>query len=412
MRQLKLQSFSLPDTFIKDNLSVSEFERLKAKFKSPFLKAWVAIQEGISNPFSITEGRSIDIHWNKDVVQKAPLKTGIKFFEGHAKDNSTKNRIEQGEIAKIIDLEIDGKATKAIIGAFPESKKSLVQAKDIISMEFDADLDEDDSPAPVAEFIGRAIESISAIALGESKTDTPGFPGVRALSELQAFNQNISEEKPKGKTQMPTIEEIMAGLNTDIVRSWITKNKDVYVGMVFPEDRYMPDFIEDENAKGTGRGHYKNGEKSIRKLLNDHQERVNKTLSEIDTERKENALKLERTTAAASVLESIKGKKIPEGVRKEIESRIQELDIEAYKKDKAKAISQFVDLVLDSELKVIARHQGDDQAKKLREEWLKEGAPTKAKPTTDKLPEPERPYIEEPTDEDDPDALSLPGDDD
>ncbi|WP_246057392.1 hypothetical protein [Leptospira gomenensis] len=344
-------------------------------------------------------------------MQSAPLKPGIPFFEGHGKDNSKDGRIEHGEIVKIIDLEMDGKMTKAIIGAFPESKKALVQKKDIVSMEFDADVDEDESASPVAEFIGKTIEAISAIALGESSKDSPGFPGVRALSELQAFTPNTTTENPKGKSNMPTIEEILAALNTDIVRSWITKNKDVHVGMVFPEDRYMPDFIEDENAKGTGKGHYKNGEKSIRKLLNDHQEKVNKAMTDIEAERKEITLRTERANATSSVLESVKGKKLPEAVRKELESRIQELDMETYKTDKTKAISTFVDKVVESELKVIARHQGEAQAKKLREDWFKD---SKGKETPQKESTETKDYLEE-EDEDEEESensLSLPKDED
>ncbi|TGM17236.1 hypothetical protein EHQ90_07580 [Leptospira stimsonii] len=299
--------------------------------------------------------------------------------------------------------------------SFPESKKSLVQKKDIISIEFDADLEEDKSSSRISEFIGRAIDSISAIALGESKSDTPGFPGVRALSELQAFNQNQTEEKPKGTTQMPTKEEIMAGLNTDIVREWVTANERIMVGMIFPDNRYMPDFIEDETAKGTGRGHYKNGEKSIRKLLNDHQDRVNNSLVEIEKERKEYATRAERSGTISSVLDSIKGKKMPEAVKKELESRIQELDLEVYKSDKNKAISQYVDKIVESELKVIARYQGDDQANKMREDWFKDSS-GKGKEATKETTE-EKSYLEEEEEEQEEEGsrkgtLTLPKDED
>ncbi|UML78411.1 hypothetical protein FH583_21560 (plasmid) [Leptospira interrogans] len=312
---------------------------------------------------------------------------------------------------KIVDLEIDGKTTKAVIGAFPESKKALVQKKDIISMEFDASVDEDKSESAVAQFIGKAIDVISAIALGESSTDTPGFAGARALSELQAFTQTTITETPKGKSNMPTIEEVMAALNTDIVRSWVDKNKNVLVGMIFSEDRYLPDFIEDENAKGTGKGHFKNGEKSIRKILNENQDKLNKAMTDIEAERKEITLRTERANATSSVLETVKGKKLPEAVRKELESRIQELDMEAYKTDKSKAISTFVEKVVDSELKVIARHQGEAQAKKLREDWFKD---SKGKETPPKESTETKDYLEE-EDEDEEESensLSLPKDED
>ncbi|TGM21997.1 hypothetical protein [Leptospira meyeri] len=368
MKTYRLQSFSgsqLPDSFIKDHLTISELDRIKSKITKPFLKAWTVLHEGVAKAFDIETGKDIEIEYSREVVKSAPAITGLEFYDGHNKDNSKKNRPVVGYVVKEIQIEHEGKLQKVAIGAFDEEKKSVAENSDIVSPEFGASFLDQLSSA--GRFIAEKIGDISAIALGDSSKDTPGFPGSTQIAALQAFKQQIKEEN-----QMPTRDEIMSGMTTDIVRDWMNKNPSVLIGMIAPEDRFMPDWHEDTQTK---RGYFKNGEKSIRKALNEiverHYNAEDKVLV-LEKEKGEFEKSKSRIEAIPSVIAFIESKNFPESAKAILTEQIQKLDLEKYTKDKASSIKEFVESIMDKELDGIARYQGKEVAEKKKAEWFSE----------------------------------------
>lgn len=379
MKTYRLQSFSgsqLPDSFIKDHLTISELDRIKSKITKPFLKAWTVLHEGVAKAFDIETGKDIEIEYSREVVKSAPAITGLEFYDGHNKDNSKKNRPVVGYVVKEIQIEHEGKLQKVAIGAFDEEKKSVAENSDIVSPEFGASFLDQLSSA--GRFIAEKIGDISAIALGDSSKDTPGFPGSTQIAALQAFKQQIKEEN-----KMPaTREEIIASLNTDIVRAWVNNNSSILVGMIFPEDRYMPDWIEDPTTK---RGHFKNGEKSIRKALNDtldERYKAEDKIQVLEDERTEFQKEKSRVEAIPSVISFIETKNLPESAKSILTEQIQKLDLEKYAKDKTSAIKDFVESIMDKELESISRWQGKEVAEKKKSEWFSDKSTDPKKDTT------------------------------
>ncbi|GBF44490.1 hypothetical protein LPTSP2_37930 [Leptospira ellinghausenii] len=380
MKTYRLQSFSgssLPDSFIKDHLTLAELDKIKSKITKPFLKAWTVLHEGVAKAFDIETGSDIEIEYSKDVVKSAPAIAGLEFFEGHNKDNSKDNRPVIGYVVKEIQIEQDGKLQKVAIGAFEEDKKSIAERSDIVSPEFGASFMDHLSNA--GRFIAKQIGDISAIALGDSSKDTPGFPGATQIAALQAFkNQNLEEKK------MPTREEILTVLNTDIVREWMNKNPSVHIGMIAPEDRFMPDWHEDPTTK---RGHFKNGEKTIRKALNDildQRYKAEEKIQVLESEKTEFQKEKTRIEAIPSVISFIESKNFPDTAKAILTEQIQKLDLEKYTKDRSSAIKEYIESVMDKELESISRWQGKEVAEKKKAEWFadKQNDPSKQQTTT------------------------------
>ncbi|TGM35657.1 hypothetical protein EHQ75_15830 [Leptospira levettii] len=367
MKTYRLQSFSgsqLPDSFIKDHLTIAELERIKSKITKPFLKAWTVLHEGIAKAFDLETGKDIEIEYSRDVVKSSPSIAGLEFYEGHNKDNSKgSHRPPAGFVVKEIQIEHDGKLQKVAIGAFEEGNKSIAERSDIVSPEFGASFM--DHLSNSGRFIAKQIGEITAIALGDSSKDTPGFPGATQIAALQAFkNQNAEENK------MPTREEVLTAMNTDIVREWMNKNPSVHIGMIAPEDRFMPDWIEDPTTK---RGHFKNGEKTIRKALNDILEqryKAEEKIQVLETEKTEFQKEKTRIEAIPSVISFIETKNFPDTAKSILTEQIQKLDLEKYSKDKNSAIKEFIESVMEKELESISRWQGKEVADKKKAEWF------------------------------------------
>lgn len=380
----RLQSFSsskLPNSFIKDHLTIGELDRIKSKIAKPFLKAWTVIHEGVAKAFDIETGQDIEIEYSRDVVKKSPSVNGLEFYDGHNKDNSKgKDRLPAGFVVKEVEYEHEGKLHRVAIGAFDESKKSIAEKSDIVSPEFGASFLDHLSSA--GRFIAESISDVTAIALGKSSKDTPGFPGALEIAALQAFKNNNKEN------QMATREEIMSGMNTDIVREWMNKNPNVLIGMIVSEDRYMPDWHEDTATK---RGYFKNGEKNIRKALNEIVERHYKAEDKVEVLEKEKGefeKSKTRIEAIPSVISFIESKNFPDSAKAVLTEQIQKLDLEKYGKDKTSAIKDFVESVMDKELEGISRWQGKEEADKKKAEWFSDKKTEQKKETLSKEKKP------------------------
>lgn len=387
----------LPSDIIEQNLTKAEIEAIKKDIKNPFLKAWIAIHEGETSIRSV-DGEVLNIDWTKEAVQNAPLYKNIKFYEAHNADNSTSNRIGWGQLVKSFLTKIGGKLARVVIGAFPEDKKEEVKKKDVISMEFQAD-PERMLRVPDLEkgmkFIGEKIEQITAIALGNSETDQPGFPLAHQLAELQAFtgteseNKNSHQNQDKGKNKMPenaqeikitegwiysNMEAILAALPETVVRKWVEQNKNIGPSNLFVEDRIIPKWVEADEKAGK-RGHYKDGDRIIRKALNESLEKSEKledALKAKESELQVQTKLIAQHKAIPQVEEFVNKFSFPDSFKTHLKSNINLLDMEKLSRNPSDAISEFVRVNFDNEAKVLTRYKSPEEIEKMKTDWFSE----------------------------------------
>jgi regulator of replication initiation timing len=144
----------------------------------------------------------------RDLANK--IKTGIKFFVGHGRDNSNDNRESVGEILSSFVKEINGRLSNIIIGHFPSNEK--VRDMDTCSMEADVHTDED-------HIVGE-INEVTGIALGSSDRDNPAFPGALRLNMIQCFGDETDDDEGDDIMARLTFEQLKQGIRELNVHPW------------------------------------------------------------------------------------------------------------------------------------------------------------------------------------------------
>jgi hypothetical protein len=184
--------------------SIPENKRQSIIARKPLLKAYLISQEGLSEPMVlnntnqvVSKQKSI-MKWTRDSINKFfdKLKPGLKFFDGHNKDNSTKDRKYLGEIVGKTQKLINNKLSNIIVGMFDKNYNL-----DTVSFE------------GVLEYINNGIEKvvndvidISGIALASSNEVKPGFDSAMELASVQFNETIIKEETNKEETKIKMSE--------------------------------------------------------------------------------------------------------------------------------------------------------------------------------------------------------------
>lgn len=193
--KIKAKLLHMAESEIKAMITPYYFDDIKRRDSKPLFKAFVVGQEGQAEANWVGVGKVVKT-WFKDAIGKLSRRIwpGLKLFHNHAETNNPdEGRPEIGEVAGSRTKMIDGKFS-AVIAAYiyPEYAKMPL---DIASIEADVHVDNIGGNDDVHAV---DVEEVSAIVLGSSKVDKPGFPGAELLGQLQAF-----AEKPQ-TTGKPT----------------------------------------------------------------------------------------------------------------------------------------------------------------------------------------------------------------
>lgn len=159
------------------NSSYSVPNRVKNSLnKNGVYTPYVVAQEGESNPRSLAQGKNVVLNWSRDLIKRIASKfNGIRFFKGHGKEtNSHNGRSSVGRAEKVYIDEIDGKLSVVALvpGSFDE---------DICSMEASVYAGDNGEVTDV--------QNISAVAIADSREETPAFSGAVALQQIQCFKE-------------------------------------------------------------------------------------------------------------------------------------------------------------------------------------------------------------------------------
>lgn len=185
-------------------ISPEKYREIKNKDPRPMFKAFVIGHEGESRGNIVGIGNIIKT-WFKSAIAKMHdrITAGIQLFHGHGATNETAGRVPIGEVVgkKLIEIK-DRLSSVVACYIYPEFRNLPL---DVASIEADLNLrPNEDDKSYVAE-----IENITAIALGNSLIDKPGFPGATLLGQLQAFAE---KNRPSGGGENMTLEEIRSSI--------------------------------------------------------------------------------------------------------------------------------------------------------------------------------------------------------
>jgi hypothetical protein len=171
---------------------------IRASDPHPIIKAFVIGHEGESD--IILGGTPTPVSWVKQAVgwihDKIALYTPL--FDGHGApgDNSQIGRVPIGYIVGKRLTDVGQKvATVAAMYIFPPFKNLSF---DVASIEADIGYEQNDGAVRPS-----FVEKITAVALGNSATSKPGFPGATLVGALQAFADGARKDNT-----MPTPSEI------------------------------------------------------------------------------------------------------------------------------------------------------------------------------------------------------------
>lgn len=222
----------VPSRIIKD---------IKRDDPHPLFKAFVIGGEGEWRPTIVGIGQTIQ-RWFRGAVQALgnKLNIGTSVFNGHAKTNDHDGRVPVGEvIGKTFEKIKDGLSAIAVAYIYPEFKDIPF---DVASIEADLAVPVDARAFEVDE---PDVLDVTGIALGNSQTDKPAFPGATLQAALQAF----AETKPRKETNA-------MALSLDDIKAAIQEGKfkpsDVFAPKEITSDPFISEQIEEKinNAKG------------------------------------------------------------------------------------------------------------------------------------------------------------------
>jgi len=164
---------------------------IKKTDPNPLFRAYVVAHEGEAKGNLVGYGNIVK-KWYRAIVDKLheKIEAGLQLFHGHGATNDQAGRIPIGRVV--------GKALKEIAGRWSSIVACYIEPAsrrlnlDVASIEAEIDLDVDGK----GNIIANDVNNVSAIALGNSEIETPGFVGATLLGQLQAFakeqeNRNI-----------------------------------------------------------------------------------------------------------------------------------------------------------------------------------------------------------------------------
>jgi len=210
---------------------------IKKSDPKPHFKAFVVGHEGESSGKVSLDGFnfvSVVKRWYRSAIEMMheKIRLGIALFRGHVyESNEERGRSKIGMVVGKKLQEIKGILSEIIIAyIYPEFRD---QELDVASIEADIILN-DDGGVYSAE-----VEDIHGIALGNSKTEKPGFAGASLLGVVQEFTDNKSSQLKTKRSMEMGIESI--GDLREIIKTNGWKPGDIFS---------LTDLTDDPSVKG------------------------------------------------------------------------------------------------------------------------------------------------------------------
>lgn len=174
--------------------------------KGKFVKVYMVVKEGLSNPTIIGKGVT-PLEWSRKAVSEfaSKVSNGLKAYRGHGATNTRDESESIGEVVGHAIKDIAGKLNHYVAIA-SETENDL----DTISMEADITY----VPAGNKGIVS-VINRVTGLALGVKGIDIPGVEGAGLIASMQFFEQdsgqNIEPNNNQTRKNM-TKEEIKVAI--------------------------------------------------------------------------------------------------------------------------------------------------------------------------------------------------------
>lgn len=229
---------------VLDHVSASAYKRIRKADEKPEFRAYCIAHEGESEGKVVGIGRVIK-KWARSAIQNITerLAIGTKVFHLHEMTNDHEGRKAIGEVVGKALSDIAGKLSSiAIMYLFPDYRDIPL---DVASIEADINLPETINPN--ARAVDVDVEDITAIALGNSQTQKPGFAGATLLASLQEFAADAGREKPPKEGEHMTPDELRRA-----VREAKLKPSDIFGADEMSDDPVVREVIREKRGNEQG----------------------------------------------------------------------------------------------------------------------------------------------------------------
>lgn len=239
-----LQEMAAED--ILDHVPASVYKRIKASDPKPEFRAYCIGHEGESTGKVVGIGRVVK-NWVRSAIENmnAKLALGTKCFRAHGNEtNDHDGRRPVAEVAGKTLTEVAGRlASVAIAYVYPAYRDVPL---DVASVE--AEITMPERVSPNARAVDVSVESITGIALGNSETVKPGFPGATLLATMQEFaDQATSEKSPKEGEKPMDLKELKQA-----IRDGKLKPSDVFDVEEITEDSIVRGVLRERRRNEEG----------------------------------------------------------------------------------------------------------------------------------------------------------------
>ncbi|MCK4793144.1 MAG: hypothetical protein KAV87_55955 [Desulfobacteraceae bacterium] len=216
IKTIRATIMEMASSEILSHIPANIYEEIKTKDPHPEFRAYVVGHEGISEGKVVGQGDVVK-RWFASAIEKIveKLQYGTKIFHRHAKTNVHSGRGVIGRIVGKAKQIIDDNLSAIAIAYIEPDYRDL--KLDVASIEADVILSDDQDRG----IYDANVENITGIALGNSSSERPGFPGATLVSQIQAFAQ--SQQYNKGGRDMSTISEVR-----DFIKSENVKPSDLF----------------------------------------------------------------------------------------------------------------------------------------------------------------------------------------
>jgi len=173
---------------------------IKKTDPNPLFRAYVVAHEGEARGNLVGYGNIVK-KWYRAIVDKLheKIEAGLQLFHGHGATNDQTGRIPIGRVVGKTRKIING-LWSSIVACYIEPASRRLNL-DVASIEAEMDLDVDSK----GNLVATDIQDVSAIALGNSEIETPGFAGATLLGQLQAF---AKEQDKRARLSLRRIRQI------------------------------------------------------------------------------------------------------------------------------------------------------------------------------------------------------------
>lgn len=378
--KFRTQIQNMAESEIKAMISPEKLAEIKAKDKSPIIKAFVVGHEGEAKGNVIGVGNIVK-KWFGDMVEKLhdKIRIGLQLFHGHAATNDTAGRIPIAEVVGKKLMKIKDRISSVVACWIYSDYQHL--PLDVASIEADVDLRGDSTDRLYVS----DVSEISGIALGNSQIETPGFPGATLLGQLQAFveKQSLKITLFGGENKM---DMSLADVKKAIQEAKL-KPTDLFDREVILADPLISEQVKEKITNATGYNYRKTEELTEEKVaLGQKLKEAEAKIAEIEKEKQ--TIRLE---AAKSQIGSLFEKQKAERKLDDKQEKFIKLRLERFTPTKAEEIEKEFNGYLDAEI---------DEYKKISKEVYGiegdggNGKPAGGEPDTGKGGSPEDKYLD------------------